>query len=132
MAKYEVKAFPLYTKDHTWVQKTADGYKVGITDYAQQKLGAIVYADLPGEDDDLTRGSAFGTVESSKAVSDLIAPVTGKVVEVNEEVLDDPSVINSSPFDTGWLLTVEPEDYEADKQELLNAEAYKAYLATLE
>lgn len=133
MAKYEVKAFPMYAEAHTWVRKMLDGtYKIGITDYAQQKQGDIVYADLPEEGDTITQGESFGSIESNKASSELIAPVSGTITEVNEEVMDDPAVINSSCYDNGWIITVEPDDYEADKENLMNSDAYKAFLETLE
>ena len=133
MAKYEVKGFTFYHEAHTWVRKMSDGsYKIGISDYAQQKQGSIVYADLPEEGDTITSGDAFGSIESSKAVSDLIAPVSGTIVAVNEEVLDDPSILNDSCYDSGWILSVEPDDYEADKANLMNADGYRAFIATLE
>ncbi len=104
MAKYEVKVFPLYHKDHFWVRKMPDGlYKIGLTDYAQQNQGAIVYADLPCEGDSITKDEAYGSVESAKAVSDLIAPISGTIIAVNEAVMDEPSIINDSCYEAGWL-----------------------------
>lgn len=132
MSKYEVKAFPLYSKNHTWVRKMPDGmYKIGVTDYAQSKQGSIVYAELPFEDDTITKGEAFGSVESAKAVSDVIAPVSGTVVAVNTEVQDFPETINNSCYDAGWLIAIEPSDWEADTASLMDADAYTAYLETL-
>lgn len=132
MVKYEVKAFPMYTKEHTWIRKMADGtYKVGITDYAQKQQGEVVYADLPVEGDAMTQGDTFGSIESNKAVSDLVAPVSGIITAVNEEVMDEPSILNSSCYDSGWIVIVEPEDYEADKTNLMDADAYRDYLETL-
>ena len=132
MGKYEVKAFPLYHEKHFWVRKMPDGmYKIGVTDYAQSKQGSIVYADLPSEGDTITKDETYGSVESSKAVSDLIAPVSGTVAAVNEEVLDSPGIINDSCYDSGWLIAVEPSDWEGESAELMNADAYTEYLDTL-
>lgn len=131
MSKYEVKAFPFYTEAHTWVRKMADDtFKVGITDYAQQQQGTVLFADLPSEGDEIKQGESFGSIESAKAVSELIAPVTGKVTEINEEVLDDPEVINRSCYEGGWVITVVPDDWEGDKAKLMNSDAYKALLET--
>jgi glycine cleavage system H protein len=129
MADYEVKAFLKYTKDHAWVKKSGDVYRVGITDYAQQKQGAILYADLPSEDDEITAGTSYGSIESGKAVSDLIAPISGKVTAVNEDVIDDPETINRSCYDVGWLIEVEASDYESDEANLIDGEGYKAVIA---
>lgn len=132
MAKHEVKTFLSYTDEHAWVRKTSEGtYRIGITDYAQQQLGSILYADLPEEDDELTQGESYGSVESSKTVSDLFAPISGKVVAINDEVIDEPETINASCYDNGWLVEVEASDYETDKEKLLDAEGYKAFVETL-
>lgn len=129
MANYEVKAFLKYNKDHAWVKKSGDVYHIGITDYAQQKQGAILYADLPSEDDEIVAGKSYGSIESSKAISELIAPISGTVVAVNEDVLDDPETINRSCYDNGWLLEIEASDYDADAANLLDGEGYKAVIA---
>jgi glycine cleavage system H protein len=129
MANYEVKAFLKYNKDHAWVKKSGDVYRIGITDYAQQKQGAILYADLPSEDDEIVAGKSYGSIESSKAISELIAPISGTVVAVNEDVLDDPETINRSCYDNGWLLEIEASDYDADAANLLDGEGYKAVIA---
>jgi glycine cleavage system H protein len=128
MANYEVKAFLKYNKDHAWVKKSGDVYHIGITDYAQQKQGAILYADLPSEDDEIVAGKSYGSIESSKAISELIAPISGTVVAVNEDVLDDPETINRSCYDNGWLLEIEASDYDADAANLLDGEGYKAVI----
>jgi glycine cleavage system H protein len=133
MAKYEVKAFPMYDEEHTWIRKMLDDtYKIGVSDYAQKQQGEIVYVELPEEGDQITKGESFGSIESNKAVSELIAPVSGTVTSVNEDVLDEPGIINSSCYDSGWLITVEPEDYEGDKEKLMDAENYRSYLDGLE
>lgn len=129
MAKYEVKVFLKYNKDHVWVKKTGDVYRIGITDYAQQQQGSILYADLPSEGDEITAGESFGSIESSKALSDLVAPISGTVTAVNEDVVDDPEVINNSCYDNGWLLEIEASDYSADAGNLMDAEEYKALIS---
>lgn len=132
MSKYEVKAFPFYTDAHSWVKKVGSKFIVGITDYAQQQQGDVVYADLPSEGDAITQGEPFGTIESAKATSELIAPVTGKILAVNEAVADSPDILNSSCYDSGWIIEVEPEDWERDKANLMDAAAYKALMETLD
>lgn len=133
MGKYEVKAFPFYAKEHTWVRKMADGsYKIGISDYAQQQLGDVNYAELPEEGDTISKGESFGSIESAKTVSDLIAPISGTIEAVNEDVLDEPDLINRACYDGGWLLSVTPDDWEGETAELLSADAYKELLKSLE
>jgi glycine cleavage system H protein len=113
-----------YSKEHEWVATSEDGIAtVGITEFAANALGDVVYAQLPEVDDTVTAGETCGELESTKSVSDLYAPVTGVVVEANQNVVDDPSLVNSAPFEGGWLfkvrVTEEPED-------LLSADEYTA------
>lgn len=129
MAKYEVKIFLKYNKEHLWIKKAGDLYRIGITDYAQKQQGSILYADLPEEGDEITAGESFGSIESSKAVSELVAPISGTVVNVNEEVIDEPETINASCYDNGWLIEVEAADYDADAENLLDAESYRKMIA---
>ena len=111
-----------YSKSHEWV-KMEDGVAViGISDFAQDALGDVVFVNLPGEGDDVTCGEAFGDVESVKAVSDLVCPVTGTVCAVNEELLDQPELLNKAPYDA-WIIKVENV---TDTEELLDAAAYEA------
>ena len=112
-----------YTKSHEWV-KMEDGVAViGISDFAQDALGDVVFVNLPGEGDDTTAGEAFGDVESVKAVSDLVCPVSGTVCAVNEELLDSPELLNSDPYGA-WLIKVENVE---GSEELLDAAAYEAF-----
>ena len=97
-----------YTKEHEWVKLEDDLVVIGITDYAQDALGEIVYIELPSEGDEVTRGNPFGAVESTKSVSDLYAPVSGEVVEVNEALLDSPEAINEDPYGDGWMIKIKP------------------------
>ncbi|MBF1272559.1 MULTISPECIES: glycine cleavage system protein GcvH [Oribacterium] len=117
----------LYTKDHEWVKEEGGEYVVGISDYAQSELGDLVFVNLPEEGDSVTKGESFSDVESVKAVSDVISPLTGVVSAINEAVLDAPESINSSPYEA-WFVKVKDV---TDKEELLSAEEYEEFLKTL-
>ena len=118
----------MYTKSQEW-GKTVDETTVvvGLTDYAQDALGDLVFVNLPEPGDDVTAGEAFGDVESVKAVSDVLSPVTGQVEEINEELLDSPESVNQSPYDA-WFVKIKDV---SGKEELMDGEAYEAYLETL-
>jgi len=121
-----------YTTDHEWVRRTGDDtVRVGITDFAQSALGDVVFVQLPDAGTDLTAGESFGEVESTKSVSDLYAPVSAKVVAVNEDLDASPELVNSDPYGGGWLidLQVEAEALEKGFGELLDADAYQGTLA---
>lgn len=109
-----------YTKSHEWVKEKDGVITVGLTDYAQSALGDIVFINLPEEGDDVTAGQAFSDVESVKAVSDVFSPVTGKVAAINEELLDNPALVNEDPYEA-WLIKVEAV---SDTEELMDAAAY--------
>lgn len=109
-----------YTKSHEWVKEEDGVITVGLTDYAQSALGDIVFINLPEEGDDVTAGQAFSDVESVKAVSDVFSPVTGKVAAINEELLDNPALVNEDPYEA-WLIKVEEV---SDTEELMDAAAY--------
>jgi len=112
-----------YTSDHEWIRHEDDIIVIGITDYAQDSLGEIVYIELPGERDEITKADPFGAVESTKAVSYVYAPVSGDVVEVNELLLDSPETINEDPYGEGWMIKVRPYD-PAELDELMDFEEY--------
>ena len=100
-----------YTEDHEWVRHESGGeYVAGITDYAQELLGDVVFVELPEVGDEITFGEAFGTVESVKAASDLYAPVTGTVIAVNEALEDSPELVNSEPYEGGWMIRIKIAD----------------------
>ena len=127
MANYEVRPIPLYTEEDTWARVMPDKtVKIGITAYAQQMLKEIMFVELPEVGDKVTQMDSFGNAESTKAVSPIICPFSGVVKAVNEEVVDDPGVINQSPYDSGWLIIVEPSDLENEKKNLLDSAAYTA------
>ena len=117
-----------YTKEHEWLLMEGTTAIVGITDYAQDRLGDVVYVELPAVGDKVSKEDAFGVVESVKAVSDIYAPVSGKVLEVNDDLPDNPNMINEDPYGDGWLIKVEMNDPE-EVDELMTAEEYKEYIA---
>ena len=114
-----------YSKDHEWVKFEGDIAIIGISDFAQDALGDVVFVNLPGEGDEATAGEAFGDVESVKAVSDLVSPVSGTIVAVNEELADAPEMLNSDPYGA-WIIQVEGVTAQ---EELLDAAAYEAFCA---
>mgnify|MGYP004474511245 FL=1 len=114
-----------YVKSHEWVKEEGDVIVVGISDYAQDALGDIVFVNLPEEGDDISIGDAFADVESVKAVSDIFSPVEGTVKEVNEELVDNPALINEAPYDA-WLIKVENV---SEKEDMMDADAYEKFIA---
>ena len=114
-----------YSKDHEWMKEEDGVVMIGISDFAQDALGDVVFVNLPGEGDEVTAGEAFGDVESVKAVSDLVSPVTGIVCAVNEALLDEPEQLNKAPYDA-WLIKVENV---TDTSDMLDAAAYEAFCA---
>ncbi len=114
-----------YTKDHEWLKVEGDVACVGITDFAQHALGSIVYVELPEVDADVEAEESFGTIESVKAASDMLMPVTGTVVEVNEDLDADPALINTDPYEN-WICKIKVANM-ADLDELMNAEEYEAF-----
>ncbi|HLS12644.1 MAG TPA: glycine cleavage system protein GcvH [Flavobacteriaceae bacterium] len=118
-----------YTKDHEWVRFDGDVATVGITDFAQGELGDIVYVDVDTEDETLDKEEVFGTVEAVKTVSDLFMPLTGEIIEFNEQLEDEPDLVNTDPYGDGWMIKIKfsnPEEVE----ELLSADAYKETIAS--
>ncbi|AKC76763.1 glycine cleavage system protein GcvH [Staphylococcus sp. EG-SA-6] len=113
-----------YSKEHEWVKVEGNTVTIGITEYAQGELGDIVFVELPEVDDEINEGDTFGSVESVKTVSELYAPVSGKVVESNEELEDSPEFVNESPYEKAWMVKVELSD-ESQLDDLLSADQYK-------
>jgi len=116
-----------YTKEHEWVRVSGQDGIVGITDYAQSELGDVVFVDLPERGRALVAGEELGTIESVKAVSEIYAPVSGEVVEVNETLKDHPEKVNGDPYGEGWLLKVRIKD-AAEIEKLLSARDYRAHV----
>mgnify|MGYP000949805610 CR=1 FL=1 len=121
-----------YTESHEWVRIEEDNViTIGITDYAQEKLGDIVSIDLPRVGDEVERGEPIGMIDSQKASSEVFAPISGVVLEINELLNDDPAVINTDPYEEGWLIRIEVEDLE-QIDELLSADDYEELLGKLD
>lgn len=116
-----------YTKDHLWVHTASDTATIGITDYAQQELGDIVFVEMPEPGSGMKKGETFGTVESVKSVSDLVAPISGEVIETNKILEDTPETINSSPFEEGWIVKAKMAD-AGELDDLLDFSAYSEFL----
>jgi len=117
-----------YTNDHEWLRAQGSTWRVGITQFAVDALGDITLVDLPKEGDQVTKGQRFGTVESVKSVSDLYAPVSGRVVAVNAALKDSPEDVNAEPYGKGWMIEVEAND-KTELDELMTAEAYTQHVA---
>ncbi|MFC9925278.1 glycine cleavage system protein GcvH [Streptomyces sp. NPDC127190] len=116
-----------YSKEHEWLSDAEDGVStVGITEHAANALGDVVFVQLPAVGDTVTAGESCGELESTKSVSDLYAPVTGEVTEINQDVVDDPSLVNSAPFEGGWLFKVRVTD---EPEALMSADEYTAFTA---
>jgi len=116
----EVKEGLYYTKEFEWAKIEGDKVRIGITDYAQKQLREIVYAELPSPGATLTQNTPYGTVESVKAVSDLVAPISGEILEVNTEVQSKPELLNEDPYDKAWLLIVKPANLQAELTNLMD------------
>ena len=127
------EAFPAnlrYTKDHEWAATDGDIATIGITQHAQDALGEVVFVDLPEVGQELKKGDSFGAVESIKAVSDLYAPVSGKITAVNSALADEPALVNSSPYDDAWMVKIELSD-KSELEELMQVADYKSLVESL-
>ncbi len=116
-----------YSKDHEWARAAGKTVVIGVTDHAQEALGDVVYVELPKVGDAITAGSPFGVIESTKAVSELFAPVSGKVIKVNQSLVDSPQTVNQDPYQTGWIIEVEPSDSKP-LDALMDASSYQKML----
>jgi glycine cleavage system H protein len=116
-----------YSPDHEWIRMESGLARVGITDYAQDQLGDIVYAELPSNGAHIAQGAVFATVESVKSVSECIMPLAGEITAVNASLTDDPAILNRSPYGDGWMVLMKPDD-PAAMEKLLTAEGYRAQL----
>jgi glycine cleavage system H protein len=118
-----------YTRDHEWLRLEKGQGIVGITDFAQDALGDVVFVELPAVGATFTQGQTFGVVESNKTVSDLFAPVAGRVLEVNSKLRDAPELVNQDPYGAGWMIRIAPTQSE-DAEGLLDAAAYRTFVAS--
>ena len=116
-----------FTKDHEWVKINGNVATVGVTDFAQSELGDIVFVEIETEDEDLEREEVFGTIEAVKTVSDLYMPLSGKIIEVNEELEDHPELVNKEPYEGGWMIKIEMSD-AGETNDLLSAAQYKEFI----
>jgi glycine cleavage system H protein len=117
-----------YLDSHEWARQDGDTVRVGISDFAQDELGDVVFVELPQEGDTVSKGDDFGVIESIKAVSDLYAPVSGEVVAANDELVNAPELVNEDPYGDGWMLEVELDD-ESELDELLSPDEYEDQIA---
>jgi len=120
-----------YTEDHEWVRVEGDNCRIGITDYAQNSLHEVVYADLPKVGRVLGKGESFGTVESVKAVSEVYSPVSGEVLETNQKLIDAPELVNQQPYGEGWLILMKPSKLGEELSSLMPAKEYGELLERL-
>ena len=116
-----------YSREHEWIRMEGNLATIGITDYAQEELGDIVNVELPEEGDEIHKEEAFGAVESVKASSEVFSPLSGKIAEVNEPLMDAPEMINEDPYDEGWMIKIELSD-STELDDLLDAEGYEQYM----
>lgn len=114
-----------YSTEHEWVRVEDGNIRIGITDYAQDALGDVVYVDVPPVGDSFSAGDSFGEVESTKSVSEIYAPISGTVVEVNSDLEDSPELVNSDPYGAGWIVVLQPDDSDAVAS-LMDAAGYRA------
>ncbi|KPU63631.1 glycine cleavage system protein H [Thermococcus sp. EP1] len=131
VGEYKVKEGLYYTKDHEWAQVMEDGtVLIGISDYAQKELGDLAYVELPEIGKEVSKGDVLCEVESVKAVSEVYAPISGEIIEVNEELEDAPEKINEEPYEA-WIAKIKPSNLEEELKELMSAEKYAEYLESL-
>lgn len=117
----------MYSKEHEWIRNEGSDVRIGITEFAQSELGDIVFVELPEVGDIIELDEPFGSVESVKTVSELYAPISGEVVEVNEELEDSPEFVNESPYEKAWMVVIEPSN-EDELENLLSADEYKEHI----
>ena len=129
----DIPKYLKYSKDHEWANyDEEDGVVVvGITDYAQDKIGDITYVELPEEDDEAEKGAPFGEIEHHKGVEDLYAPASGRIIEANTSLAESPELVNQDPYEGGWLIKIEPSDV-SELDDLMSAEEYLEYVAELD
>lgn len=129
---YEIPKGLYYSKEHEWVLIKGDRVIVGITDYAQKALHEIVYVELPLVGSEVKQMRTMGTVESVKAVSEIFAPISGKVVETNQNLVENPELLNEHPYTDGWIIKVQPTNLNRELKSLMNTQEYAEYISKLE
>jgi glycine cleavage system H protein len=132
-SSYNIPDSLRYTKEHEWARLDSGlGVKIGITEYAAKTLNDVVYLSLPQAGTEVKQLTSFGTVESTKAVSELYAPLSGKVKDVNIELSDHPELVNQSPYEDGWIIEIAPSNLDQEKGKLLDSKQYAEFLTSLE
>lgn len=131
MEEYKILDELYYTKEHIWVKIDNDIATIGITDYGQRQLGDIVFIDLPELEREVESGEVIASVESVKAISEIYSPVSGKIISINEDLSNDPSIINSDPYGDGWICDIQMKDL-SEIEDLMTADDYRAYLEVVE
>ena len=126
----EIEDHLLYTKEHEWVNIDGDDATIGVSDYAQESLGDITFVELPSVGDEVEQFEEYASVESVKAASDIYSPLTGEVIEVNEDLNEEPGLINKSPYDKGWIAKIKITDPE-EQSNLMTADEYKSFLESV-
>jgi glycine cleavage system H protein len=116
-----------FSKEHEWVRVSGNIATIGVSDFAQDQLGEVVFVELPDEGEEFEKDDAFGVIESVKSVNDIYAPLSGKIVEVNDPVVDSPEIVNEDPYGEGWLVKIEVSDLK-ELGELMSAKDYEAYI----
>jgi len=129
---YEIPDDLFYSREHEWARKINETVEIGVTDYAQKQLKDVVFIELPDPDTSIEANEVFGAIESVKAVNDLFAPLSGRVVAKNEELEDQPELANEDPYGTGWLIRIEPSKFDEEWDSLMSATDYAALIEELE
>ncbi|ACD66525.1 MAG TPA: glycine cleavage system protein GcvH [Sulfurihydrogenibium sp.] len=130
MREYKILDELYYTKEHIWVKIENDVATIGITDYAQSQLGDVVFIELPEVGREVESGEVIATVESIKAVSEIYSPLTGRIISINEDLVNEPSFINSDPYGDGWICDIQMKDL-TEIEDLMTADDYRAYLEAI-
>ena len=130
MREYRILDELYYTKEHIWVKIENDVATIGITDYAQSQLGDVVFIELPEVEREVESGEVIATVESIKAVSEIYSPLTGKIISINEDLANEPSLLNSDPYGDGWICDIQMKDL-TEIEDLMTADDYRAYVEAI-
>jgi glycine cleavage system H protein len=130
LREYKILDELYYTKEHIWVKIENDVATIGITDYAQSQLGDVVFIELPEVEREVESGEVIATVESIKAVSEIYSPLTGKIISINEDLANEPSLLNSDPYGDGWICDIQIKDL-TEIEDLMTADDYRAYLEAI-
>lgn len=130
MREYKILDELYYTKEHIWVKIENDVATIGITDYAQSQLGDVVFIELPEVEREVESGEVIATVESIKAVSEIYSPLTGKIISINEDLANEPSLLNSDPYGDGWICDIQMKDL-TEIEDLMTADDYRAYVEAI-